>query len=64
MSVVRLFSGASFISAKLTDISFEVKIVLCFDFYAFRDVFQRNGMVLQNCIVNNHFELERSIPKN
>ena len=64
MSVVRLFSGASFISAKLTDISFEVKAVLCFDFYAFGDVFRRNGMVLQNCIVNNHFELERSIPKN
>ena len=64
MSAVRLFSGASCISAKLTDISFEVKAVLYFDFYAFRDVFRRNGMVQQNCIVNNRFELERSIPKN
>ena len=64
MSAVQLFFGAVFISAEFTDISFEVKAVLCFDFYAFGDVFRRNGMVLQNCIVNNHFELERSIPKN
>ena len=64
MSAVRLFFGAVFISSEFTDISFEVKAVLCFDFYAFGDVFRGNGMVLQNCIVNNHFELERTIPKN
>ena len=64
MSAVRLFSGAAFISSEFTDISFEVKAVLCLDFYAFRDVFRRNGNVLQNCIVNNHFELERNIPEN
>ena len=64
MSAVRLFSGAVFISAKNTDISFEVKAVLCFDFYAFGDVFRGNGIVQQNCIVGNHFELERTIPKN
>ena len=64
MSAVRLFFGASFIPAELTDIYFEMKTVLCFYFYAFGDIFRRNGMVLQNCIVNNHFELERSIPKN
>ena len=64
MSAVRLFSGASFISAELTDISFEVKAVLCFDFYTFGDVFRRNGIVQQDCIVSNCFELERTIPKN
>ena len=64
MSAVRLFSGASFIPAEFTDISFELKAELYLDFYAFGDVFRRNGMVLQNCIVNNHFELERNIPKN
>ena len=64
MSVVRLFSGASFISAKLTDISFEVKAVLCFYFYAFGDVFRRNSTVQQNRIANNRVELERTIPKN
>jgi hypothetical protein len=64
MSAVRLFSGAAFISSEFTDISFEVNAVLCFDFYAFGDVFRRNGMVLQNCIVNNLFELERTIPEN
>ena len=63
-TAVRLFIGATFISAELTDISFEEKVVLCFYFYALGDVFRRNGMVQQNCIVNNHFELERSIPKN
>jgi hypothetical protein len=41
MSAVRLVSGAIFISAEFTDIPFEVKAVLCFDFYAFRDVFRR-----------------------
>ena len=41
MSAVRLFSGAAFISAEFTDISFEGKAVLCFDFYAIRDVFRR-----------------------
>ena len=64
MSVVRLFFGADFILSEFTDISFEVKAVLCFDFYAFGDVFRRNGIVQQNCIVNNHFELERFIPMN
>ena len=64
MSAVRLFFGAAFISSEFTDISFEAKAVLCFNFYAFRDVFRRNGMVLQNCIVGNRFELERTIPEN
>ena len=64
MSAVRLSFGAFFVSAEFTDIPFEVKIVLCFDFYAFRDVFRRNGIVQQDCIVNNLFELERTIPKN
>ena len=64
MSAVRLFFEAAFILSEFTDISFEVKVVLCFYFYAFRDVFRRNGMVLQNCIVNNRFELERTIPEN
>ena len=64
MSAVRLFSGAAFISSEFTDISFEVKAVLCLDFYAFRDVFRRNGTVLQTCIVGNRSELERTIPKN
>ena len=64
MSVVRLFFGAAFISAEFTDIYFEVKAVLCLDFYASRDVFRRNGIVQQNCIVNNRFELERTIPEN
>ena len=63
MSVVRLFFGAVFILSELTDIPFEVKAVLCLDFYAFRDIFRRNGIVQQNCIVNNRFELERTIPK-
>ena len=64
MSAVRLFSGADFILSEFTDISFEVKAVLCLDFYAFGDVFRRNGIVQQNCIVGNRFELERNIPKN
>jgi hypothetical protein len=64
MSAVRLFSGAFFISAENSDIYFEVKAVLCLYFYTFRDVFRRNGIVQQNCIVNNRFERERSIPKN
>ena len=64
MSAVRLFFGAAFISAELTDISFEVKVVLYFYFYAFGDVFRGNGIVQQNCIVGNHFEFERTIPKN
>jgi len=61
MSAVRLFFGAVFIP---TDISFEVKVILCFDFYALRDVFRRNGIVQQICIVNNHFEFERTISEN
>ena len=64
MSAVRLFFGAAFISSEKSDIYFEVKAVLCLYFYAFGDVFRRNGIVQQNCIVNNHFELERTIPKN
>ena len=64
MSAVRLFFGGAFIFAKNTDICFEVKVVLCFDFYASRDVFRRNATVQQDCIVNNRFELERTIPMN
>ncbi len=64
MSAVRLFFGAVFISAEFTDIYFEVKAVLCLDFYASRDVFRRNGIVQQNCIVNSYFELTRNILKN
>ena len=64
MSVVRLFFGVAFISAENSDIYFEVKAVLCLDFYASRDVFRRNGIVQQNRIAGNRFELERTIPKN
>ena len=64
MPATRLFSGADFILSEFTDISFEVKAVLCFYFYAFGDVFRGNGIVQQDCIVNNHFEFERTIPKN
>ena len=64
MSAVRLFSGADFILSEFTDICFEVKAVLCLYFYAFGDVFRRNGIVQQICIVGNRFELERTIPKN
>ncbi len=46
MSAVRLVSGAAFISAENSDISFEVKVELCFYFYAFGDVFRRNGNIL------------------
>ena len=64
MSAVRLFSRAFFVSAKFTDISFEMKAILCFYFYAFGDVFRRNGIAPHNRIVNNHFKLGRTIPKN
>ena len=64
MSAVRLFSGAVFISAEFTDISFEVETVLCFDFYAFGNVFRRNGIVQQDCIVGNRFEFARFIQMN
>ena len=64
MSAVRLFSGADFILSEFTDISFEVKAGLCLDFWAIRDVFRRNGIVQQDRIVNNRFELERTIPEN
>ena len=64
MSAVRLFFGAVFILSEFTDIYFEVKAVLYFDFYAFGDVFRGNGIVPQNRIVGNHFEFERTIPKN
>jgi hypothetical protein len=64
LSAVRLFFGAVFIPAEFTDISFEVKAVLCLDFWAIGDVFRRNGIVQQDCIVGNRFVLERSITKN
>ena len=64
MSAVRLFSGADFILSEFTDIYFEVETVLCFDFYAFGDVFRRSETVQQDRIVGNRFELERTIPKN
>ena len=64
MLAVRLFFGAVFIPSEFTDISFEVKAILCFDFYALRDVFRRNGIVPQNRIVGNHFEFERSVQEN
>ena len=64
MSVVRLFSGAAFISSDFTDIYFEEKAELSFYFYAFRDIFRRNTPVQQNRITNNHFELEKRFPKN
>ena len=64
MSAVRLFSGADFISSEFTDNYFKVKTVLCFYFYAFGDVSRGNGIVQQNCIADNRFELERTILKN
>ena len=64
MSAVRLFFGADFILSEFTDIYFEVKAVLCLDFYAFRDIFRRNNNVQQDRIVGNHFEFERTIPEN
>ena len=64
MPATRLFSGADFILSEFTDICFEVKSELSFYFYAFGDVFRRNGIVQQICIVNNHIELERTIPEN
>ena len=64
MSAVRLFIGAVFILSEFTDNYFEVETVLCFDFYAFRDVFRRNGIVQQDRIVGIRFELERTILKN
>ena len=63
MSAVRLFFGADFILSEFTDNYFEVKAVFCLDFYAFGDVFRRNGTVQQNRIVGNCFELEKTIPK-
>ena len=64
MPATQLFSGESFIFAEFTDIPFEVKVVLCLDFYAFRDVFRNNGIIQQNRIASNRFELEINIPKN
>ena len=63
MSAVRLFFGAVFILSEFTDIYFEVKAVLCLDFYAFRDIFRRNDIVLQNYIGGNCFMLERNVSK-
>ena len=42
MPPVQLFVGAAFILSELTDIPFEVKVVLCLDFYAFGDVFRKS----------------------
>ncbi|MBE6368434.1 MAG: hypothetical protein E7052_11105 [Lentisphaerae bacterium] len=64
MPATRLFSGAVFILSEFTEISFEVKVVLYFDFYALGDVFRRNITVQQDRIIGNHFEPERTIPKN
>ena len=64
MLPVRLFFDAAFISAEFTDISFEMKAVFCFYFYAFRDVFRKNGIVPQNRIDSNRFELARFILRN
>ena len=61
---MRLFSGAYFILSEFTDIYFEVKAELYFYFYAFGDVFRRNGNSRQDRIVGNRFELERTVPKN
>ena len=55
MSAVRLFFGVDFILSEFTDIYFEVETVLCFDFYAFGDVFRRSETVQQNRIAGNHF---------
>jgi hypothetical protein len=52
VSVVRLFFGAAFIPSENTDIYFEVKAVLCFDFYAFRDVFRRNIIALPTNVLS------------
>jgi len=64
MSLVRYFIGAIFLPVENTDIYFEVKSILCFDFYAFGDVFRRSETVQQDRIVGNRFEFERTIPKN
>ena len=57
---MRLFAGADFILSEFTDIYFEIKAVLCLDFYAFGDVSRRNVNVPQDCIAVNRFELERT----
>ena len=59
---VRLFFGASFISAENSDIYFEWETALYF--YAFGNVFRKSSRVQQDCIDSNRFELERTIPKN
>lgn len=61
MSMVRLFFGAFFILSEFTDIYFEVKAEHCFEFYAFSEVFQRNGIVLQNRTADNCFALARNV---
>lgn len=61
---MRLFFGAVFISAEFTDISFEVKAVLCFYFYAFGDVFRRSRrfeFLYNQC---NRLERKRLFPRN
>jgi hypothetical protein len=47
-----------------SDILFEEKAVLYFDFYALGDVFRRNGIIQQNRIAGNHIELEKTISEN
>ena len=64
MLAAPLFYQEALISSENSDIYFEVKAELSFDFYVFRDVFRRNGIVQQDRIVSNRFELERTIPKN
>ena len=64
MSAVRLFSGAVFILSEFTDIYFEVKAVLYFDFYAFGDVFRRSRrfeFLYNQC---NRLEHKRLFPRN
>ena len=64
MPATRLFSGASFIFAEFTDISFEVKAVLCLDFYAFRDVFRRSRRFEFLYNQRNRLERKRLFPRN
>lgn len=64
MSAVRLFSGADFVSSENTDIYFEVKAELSFDFYAFGDVFRRSRrfeLLYNQC---NRLERKRLFPNN
>ena len=62
MSAVWLFFGADFILSEFTDNSFEVKAILCFDFYAFGDVFRRCRRFEQPYNQCNRFECKRLFP--